>query len=58
MVDQRPWYFRFGYQLGVWGGALFIVLWYVFFEDLIGLPIGIVLGQVVGIFLSRQGRSN
>ena len=57
LVDQRPWYFRYGYHVGVWSGAIFGVAWYAVFEDLIGLIIGIVAGQVVGILLSRQGRS-
>lgn len=56
MVDQRPWYFRHGYHVGVWSGASLGVIWFAIFQDFIGLIIGIILGQLVGIFLSRQAR--
>ena len=51
-----PWYYRYGYHLGVWGGAMFGVAWYGVFQELIGLIVGIIAGQVVGVFLSRRGR--
>lgn len=57
LVDQRPWYFRYGYHVGVWTGAAFGVAWYALLQDLTGLIIGIVAGQVVGVLLGRQGRS-
>lgn len=57
LIDERPWYFRYGYHLGVWSGAALGVTWYVVSGSLLGLIIGIVLGQVAGILLSRQGRS-
>lgn len=54
--DPRPWYFRYGYHLGVWSGAALGVIWYAIFQSLTGLIIGIIAGQVVGIILSRLGR--
>ncbi len=54
--DLRPWYFRYGYHLGVWSGAALGVIWFAIFQELIGLVIGVVSGQVVGITLSRLGR--
>lgn len=56
MVDERPWYYRYGYHLGVWSGAALGVVWFAIFQDLIGLIIGIVAGQIAGITLSRLGR--
>lgn len=56
LTDERPWYFRYGYHVGVWSGAALGVIWFAINESFLGLLIGIVLGQVAGIFLSRQGR--
>ncbi len=56
LVDERPWYFRYGYHVGVWSGAALGVIWYAIFRDLVGLIIGIVVGQVAGIVLNRMGR--
>ena len=53
IADQRPWYFRYGYHVGAWGGAAFGVGWYALFEDLIGLMIGVVVGPIIGIILER-----
>ncbi len=58
LVDQRPFYFRYGYHVGVWSGAALGVISFAIFQDFIGLVIGIVAGQVVGVVLSRQGRQN
>ena len=55
LVDERPWYFRYGYHVGVWSGSALGVVWFAIFQDLIGLIIGIVAGQVAGIILARQG---
>lgn len=56
LVDERPWYYRYGYHLGVWSGAALGVIWYAAIRDLVGLVIGIVAGQLLGIILSRMGR--
>ncbi len=56
IVDQRPWYFRYGYHVGAWGGAAFGVGWYAIFEDWIGLIIGVIVGPMIGILLGRQRR--
>ncbi len=58
IVDERPWYFRYGYHVGVWTGAAFGVIWFALNQDIVGLIIGIVLGQVAGVVLSRQGRQS
>ena len=56
-TGPRPWYYRYGYQVGIWGGAgLGVLLFFAFGGSFIGLIIGVVLGQVVGIWLSRRGR--
>jgi hypothetical protein len=55
--EQRTlWYYRDGYHLGVWSGAAFGVAWYAAFQELLGLIVGVVAGQVVGILLARRGR--
>ena len=56
VVDERPWYFRYGYHVGVWSGAAIGVIWFAVSGSVLGLIVGIVLGQVAGILLSRQGR--
>ncbi len=58
IVDQRPWYFRYGYHVGVWSGAALGVAWYAIFRDFIGLIVGIIGGQIAGVLLSRQGTRN
>lgn len=55
-ADNRPWYYRYGYHVGVWSGAALGVIWYAIFRDMLGLVIGIVVGQLAGITLSRLGR--
>lgn len=54
---QRPWYYRYGYHLGVWSGVILAAGWYAVFRDaVIALAIGIIVGQIAGLFLSRRGR--
>ena len=57
LATPRPWYFRYGYHIGVWSGAALGVIWYLAFRDMVGLVIGVVLGQAAGITLGRMGRN-
>lgn len=53
----RPWYYRYGYHVGVWSGAAVGLIWYAIFQDLIGLVVGVVLGKIAGMILGRMGRT-
>ena len=55
-VRVRPWYIRFGYHVGVWGGAAAGVISFAITGSLVPLIIALVAGQVVGILLARIGR--